>query len=323
MKVAVVNNWVPFLSGGAEHLAEALTRKLAEYGHQSMLVRLPFAWHPPGKILEHMLACRCVRLAGVDRVIGLKFPAYYVPHPNKVVWLLHQFRQAYDLWGTRYQDLPDTAEGLAVRDAVVASVPSALVVSGASLAVVSSAAAVVAVSVEPPQPTTTSVEAAMTNTATSPRTGRRRCFIDSISFVSMGQSRTKRGPVHSGRTAAGVPCCVFFDHADDSQPDEVVELKLRQERESGVVGWTEISLVETHLLHLSRGDGPHRLIVGPGPSDQQSQPGYLCLGESASAAIGSRRFGSRRRMAYPAGREEDGGRASHDGQYGCPAIRNR
>jgi glycosyltransferase involved in cell wall biosynthesis len=34
----------------------------------------------------------------VDVVIGLKFPAYLVPHDNKVLWLLHQYRQMYELW---------------------------------------------------------------------------------------------------------------------------------------------------------------------------------------------------------------------------------
>ncbi len=52
-------------------------------------------------------------------MIGLKFPVYYVRHPNKVLWLLHQFRQAYDLWGTAYQFLPDTEDGLRIRDIIV------------------------------------------------------------------------------------------------------------------------------------------------------------------------------------------------------------
>ena len=106
-----------------QHVLDDLLRRMPGEGqpHQHGLVRLPFAWHPPARIIEHMLACRSVRLADVDRVIGLKFPAYYVPHPNKVLWLLHQFRQAYDLWGTPYQDLPNTPEGLAVREAVICS----------------------------------------------------------------------------------------------------------------------------------------------------------------------------------------------------------
>jgi len=121
MRVAVLNNWAPFVAGGAEHLADALVRKLAEYGHEAMLVRLPFAWQPPAKVLDHMLAARCLRLPNVDRAVCLKFPAWFVPHENKVLWLVHQFRQAYDLWGTPYQDLPPTAEGLAVRASVIRS----------------------------------------------------------------------------------------------------------------------------------------------------------------------------------------------------------
>src|SRR5262249_40562107 len=34
----------------------------------------------------------------VDLVIGMKFPAYLMPHPSRVLWLLHQYRQMYDLW---------------------------------------------------------------------------------------------------------------------------------------------------------------------------------------------------------------------------------
>ena len=40
----------------------------------------------------------------IDLVIATRFPSYLVKHPNKVVWLVHQLRQAYDLHGTRYSD---------------------------------------------------------------------------------------------------------------------------------------------------------------------------------------------------------------------------
>lgn len=121
MRIAVLNNWVPFLRGGAEHLAEALTRKLQEYGHEAVLVRVPFRWTPPDRIPHQILACRCVRLKNIDRAIALKFPAYCVPHENKFLWLLHQFRQAYDLWGTPLQDLPNSAEGVQVRKTITHS----------------------------------------------------------------------------------------------------------------------------------------------------------------------------------------------------------
>jgi glycosyltransferase involved in cell wall biosynthesis len=121
VKIAIVNNCVPFIAGGAEHLADSLREKLIEHGHEAILIRIPFRWHPAESIVDHILACRLLSLRGVDRVIGLKFPAYFVPHDNKVLWLLHQFRQAYDLWGTPYQDIPDTPEGLRIRRVIVES----------------------------------------------------------------------------------------------------------------------------------------------------------------------------------------------------------
>jgi glycosyltransferase involved in cell wall biosynthesis len=119
MKIAIVNNQAPFVRGGAELLAEWLHDKLEQYGHEAEIVRIPFQWNPPERIVDHMLAARLLRLVNVDRVIALKFPAYYVPHENKVLWLLHQFRQAYDLWGTPYQDLPGTPTGHRIRNAVM------------------------------------------------------------------------------------------------------------------------------------------------------------------------------------------------------------
>ena len=121
MRIAVLNNWVPFVSGGAEYLADALVDQFRAHGHQAAVFRIPFRWNPPEKIVEGMLACRLMQLPNVDRMVALKFPAYYVPHPNKVLWLVHQFRQVYDLWGTPYQDVPDDASGRAIRDSIFAA----------------------------------------------------------------------------------------------------------------------------------------------------------------------------------------------------------
>lgn len=98
MKVLVVNNAAPFVRGGAEELADNLVGQLnAAPGVTAELLRLPFKWAPPERLIEEILIARGLRLWNVDRVIGLKFPAYLIPHPEKVFWLLHQFRQAYDL----------------------------------------------------------------------------------------------------------------------------------------------------------------------------------------------------------------------------------
>ena len=112
-----------FRSGGAEILAEGLRSALCAEGHEAEIVALPFKWYPPERILDHMLACRLLDLtesAGtpVDRVIGLKFPAYFVPHPHKTLWLLHQHRTAYELWDHAIGDLIDFPNGLQIRDAI-------------------------------------------------------------------------------------------------------------------------------------------------------------------------------------------------------------
>jgi glycosyltransferase involved in cell wall biosynthesis len=119
MNIAIVNNCVPFIYGGAESLADSLKDKLNEYGHRTTVIKIPFKWHPAQRILEHMLACRLLRIDNADLVVALKFPVYYLKHPNKVIWLLHQFRQAYDMWGTPYQSIPNTAEGLQIRQSIV------------------------------------------------------------------------------------------------------------------------------------------------------------------------------------------------------------
>lgn len=121
MKIAIANAQAPFIQGGAEYLADSLAEKLQERGHEVACVRIPFKWYPEQAILEHMLACRMLRLecGDPDLVIALKFPAYLLPFPRKKVWLLHQFRQAYELWGTPHQSIPDTPEGRRIRAMII------------------------------------------------------------------------------------------------------------------------------------------------------------------------------------------------------------
>jgi glycosyltransferase involved in cell wall biosynthesis len=103
MRIVIATTQVPFIYGGAEILAEELRDALQSEGHEAEVAAIPFKWYPPERILDHMLACRLLDLTEssgmvVDRVIGLKFPAYFIPHPNKVLWILHQYRTAYELW---------------------------------------------------------------------------------------------------------------------------------------------------------------------------------------------------------------------------------
>ena len=102
MRIVVTHPQVPFAHGGAEVLAERLTEELNARGHQAALVTVPFKWYPRERLLTNALAWRLLDLEEVegrkvDLLIATKFPSYVVKHPNKRVWLVHQFRQAYDL----------------------------------------------------------------------------------------------------------------------------------------------------------------------------------------------------------------------------------
>jgi len=112
MRIAIATVQVPFISGGAEIHAASLQRELRARGHEAEIVSIPFKWYPPERLLDCMLMARLMDLTAVngqpiDRVIALKYPAYYVEHPVKVCWVLHQHRQAYELFGTPFSDLHD------------------------------------------------------------------------------------------------------------------------------------------------------------------------------------------------------------------------
>jgi len=126
MNLLIATVQVPFVRGGAEVHAEQLCKALRAAGHQAEIAAIPFKWYPPERIPDHILACRLLDLTescgvAIDRVIGLKFPAYLIPHPNKVLWILHQHRQAYDLWDHPLGYLSRSANGVEVRDAIAAA----------------------------------------------------------------------------------------------------------------------------------------------------------------------------------------------------------
>jgi glycosyltransferase involved in cell wall biosynthesis len=102
MRIAVCAPQVPFERGGTEILAETLAEQLRSRGHDVDDVRIPFKWYPGPRALREALLWRLLDLeeaqsGPIDLVIATKFPSYAIRHPNKVVWLVHQFRQAYEL----------------------------------------------------------------------------------------------------------------------------------------------------------------------------------------------------------------------------------
>jgi len=127
MRIAISTVKIPFIRGGAEILAEGLLSALRKHGHEAEILTIPFKWYPPERILDHMLACRLLDLTEsegkpIDLLIGLKFPAYLIEHPSKVMWLLHQHRQAYELWDDSVAgDMIRHDRGIEVREAIRAA----------------------------------------------------------------------------------------------------------------------------------------------------------------------------------------------------------
>ena len=123
--VLVCEAQVPFVRGGAELLVRGLVRELTRRGYRAESVSVPFKWYPKDELLAQAAAWRLVDLSEsngvkIDTVIATKFPTYFVRHPNKVTWLLHQYRAIYDLCGTPYSEFEHTEGDVRLRDTLMA-----------------------------------------------------------------------------------------------------------------------------------------------------------------------------------------------------------
>jgi glycosyltransferase involved in cell wall biosynthesis len=119
-RIVVAAVQVPFVWGGAEWHAQALRESLVAHGFDVDLVQLPFQWSPKEAAFHSALAWRFLDLTQsngqpIDLLIATRFPSYIARHPRKVVWLFHQFRQAYDLHDAGVDGFSGTTEGDVLR----------------------------------------------------------------------------------------------------------------------------------------------------------------------------------------------------------------
>jgi len=125
MRIAVCRPQVPFARGGAEIFTDTLVQELRRRGHEADLVTVPFKWYPGTRVLTQAFLWRMLDLEEadgkrIDLVVATKFPSYLVRHPDKRVWLVHQFRQAYELDGTELGQFDESPEERALRRKVQA-----------------------------------------------------------------------------------------------------------------------------------------------------------------------------------------------------------
>lgn len=102
-KIIVTAAQVPFVKGGAELHVKYLVENLIQRGYDAEIVALPYKWYPENSLYDNLIAWRMLDLdesngEKIDLLIATKFPSYGAKHKNKITWLIHQFRQAYDLY---------------------------------------------------------------------------------------------------------------------------------------------------------------------------------------------------------------------------------
>ncbi len=124
MRIGICTAQVPFMKGGAENLTSELYNELLKRGYEVEYISIPFKWYPPKEIIKHGLVWRLLDLTEsngekIDLLICTRFPSYIVKHPNKVAWLIHQFREAYDLFDTPYGLKEYGKEGEEIRKNII------------------------------------------------------------------------------------------------------------------------------------------------------------------------------------------------------------
>jgi glycosyltransferase involved in cell wall biosynthesis len=121
--ILILGAKVPFTRGGQEVLVGTLKRELEKRGHLVDLIELLYQPLPKEGLLNQAAQWRALDLSSggahdVDLVIATKFPTYYARHPRKSLWLVHQHRSIFDLYGTRYSDISDDPRDEALRAAL-------------------------------------------------------------------------------------------------------------------------------------------------------------------------------------------------------------
>ena len=124
MKIAITTTQVPFIHGGAEFMTQNLYKALVDDGHQVEVISMPFVFNSKSRIKENMDSWgkqnfNHFDIGNIDKVICLKFPTYYLQHPNKTVWLMHQHRSVYDLWNTPHGDVSTDSAACRLRDDII------------------------------------------------------------------------------------------------------------------------------------------------------------------------------------------------------------
>jgi glycosyltransferase involved in cell wall biosynthesis len=123
--IAVCAAQVPFFKGGAEAHVDGLVKNLKKSGYETELINIPYKWYPREQLLKSIQMWKMLDLTEsngkkIDMVVSTKFPSYFINHPRKVLWLIHQYRQVYDLFSTPFSEFdPQNKKDREFRDQII------------------------------------------------------------------------------------------------------------------------------------------------------------------------------------------------------------
>lgn len=102
MRIALVSSDPGTSYGGTEVLMDALAKRLRDLDIETDMVFHPASFSNLEEITSTISLVQKLDLTEYDMVITFRFPSYFVDHPNKLIWLLHQFRPLMDNYGTEF-----------------------------------------------------------------------------------------------------------------------------------------------------------------------------------------------------------------------------
>jgi len=109
LRIALCTAHIPFIRRETEPQYDHLHAELCKRNHEVEYIKIPFKDYPPQRIISHSLIWKLLDLSDsggskIDGVIAQNFPSYLIKHDSKVVWLPNQYRAAYDLTHSQFDE---------------------------------------------------------------------------------------------------------------------------------------------------------------------------------------------------------------------------
>ena len=105
-------------------MCQNLITAINEFGYDVDVLKIPLRGTPLKAVYKNIklwesFCCDDASLENTDLMICLKFPSYFFPCKNKILWLTHQHRTIYDLFNTIYGERNLSKRNNALRKRII------------------------------------------------------------------------------------------------------------------------------------------------------------------------------------------------------------